>query len=75
MAGDYDDQTLRMVLGGLVRRRRVELGYTQEGFAHAFGIDRSYLADIERGARNPGIDNVEKLLRALGIKPTDLRCD
>jgi transcriptional regulator with XRE-family HTH domain len=36
-------------LGGFVRRRRVELGLTQEVVADAAGIGRSHLSQIESG--------------------------
>ncbi|NIT59301.1 MAG: helix-turn-helix domain-containing protein [Aliifodinibius sp.] len=39
-------------LGGHIRQLRREKGYSQEGFAAAAGIDRSYMGAIERGERN-----------------------
>ncbi len=39
-------------LGQQIRQLRSEKGYSQEGFAAAVGIDRSYMGAIERGERN-----------------------
>jgi transcriptional regulator with XRE-family HTH domain len=32
-------------------------------------LHRTYISDLERGARNPTITVVEKLAKALGVKP------
>lgn len=46
---------------------RDEKGLSQEAFAHEAGIHRTYISDIERGARNPTITVVEKIALALGV--------
>jgi transcriptional regulator with XRE-family HTH domain len=63
-AGSSD---IRKRFGTAVRARRAELGLTQEELAEAARINRSYIGDIERGARNVSLRNVEKLLLALRI--------
>ena len=40
-------------LGRAVRRFRGALGLSQEAFADAAGLDRTYISGIERGVRNP----------------------
>jgi transcriptional regulator with XRE-family HTH domain len=35
-------------------------------------MDRTYVSDIERGTRNPGIKNVARLAKALGISSAKL---
>ncbi|HEX5736264.1 MAG TPA: helix-turn-helix transcriptional regulator [Blastocatellia bacterium] len=52
--------------GLAVRKRRNELGISQEGLAERAGLHRTYVADIERGIRNVSIENVEKL--AIGLE-------
>lgn len=47
-------------------------GLSQEGFAHEAGIHRTYISDLERGARNPTIEVVDRLARALGVTLGDL---
>ena len=45
---------------------------SQEAFAHEAGIHRTYISDIERGARNPTITVVERLAKFLGVSAGDL---
>ena len=45
---------------------------TQEAFADVAGIARSYMSDIERGARNPTIGMVERIANALDVRAGDL---
>ena len=59
-------------LGRNVRRQRDAKQFTQEKLAEKSGLDPTYISDIERGLRNPGIKNVAKLARALGITTSEL---
>jgi transcriptional regulator with XRE-family HTH domain len=52
---------------GVAKHRRAK-GLSQEVLAEKADLDRTYLSDIERGVRNPGI----KIAKALGITPSDL---
>jgi transcriptional regulator with XRE-family HTH domain len=58
--------------GANVARLRKERGMTQEAFADVAGIARSYMSDIERGARNPTIVMVERIANALDVRAGDL---
>ena len=50
-----------------MRRLRQSKGWSQEEFAHHAGLHRTYVSDLERGARNPTITVVDKLAVALGV--------
>ena len=50
-----------------MRCLRQAKGLSQEAFADEAGIHRTYVSDIERGARNPTITVVERLAQALGV--------
>lgn len=63
---------IRHHLGRNVRRLRELKGLSQEQFAFEANIHRTYISDIERGARNPTIMIVEKLADALGVPAADL---
>jgi len=63
---------IRTRLGQNVRRLREEKGWSQEAYAHEAGIHRTYVSDIERGARNPTITVVEKLAKPLGVGAASL---
>ena len=55
-------------LGKNLRQLRQDKGWSQEEFAHLAGIHRTYISDLERGARNPTIKIVEQLANALGVR-------
>ncbi len=55
-----------------IRRRRLEIGLSQEGFAELSGLHRTYVSGIERGDRNPTIDIVFQIAQALRCSPADL---
>lgn len=59
-------------LGRNVRREREAKQLTQEKLAERAGLDPTYISDIERGLRNPGIKNVAKLAKALGVTTSEL---
>ena len=59
-------------LGASVRRQRDAKGLTQEKLAEKAGLDPTYISDIERGLRNPGIVNVARLAKALGLTTSAL---
>lgn len=65
-----DDLVLRF--GRTVRGLRVEIGLTQEELAFRSGMKRSYLSDLERGARNPTLRALGRLAAALDIPPARL---
>ena len=50
-----------------MRRLRQSKGWSQEEFAHEAGLHRTYVSDLDRGARNPTIAVVDKLAVALGV--------
>ncbi|HVV73081.1 MAG TPA: helix-turn-helix domain-containing protein [Verrucomicrobiae bacterium] len=53
--------------GLAIKRWRQESGISQEELAWRAGLHRSYVADIERGARNASLQTIEKLAKALKI--------
>ncbi|MCG7519500.1 helix-turn-helix transcriptional regulator [Ruegeria sp. Ofav3-42] len=50
-----------------MRRLRRSKDWSQEELAHQSGIHRTYISDLERGARNPTIEVVDKIAVALGV--------
>jgi DNA-binding XRE family transcriptional regulator len=58
--------------GENVRKYRKARGLSQEQFALKYEVDRTYISGIERGKRNPTIEIVQKLARALGVSIADL---
>nr|WP_183714410.1 helix-turn-helix transcriptional regulator [Bradyrhizobium sp. ERR14] len=62
----------RALLAWNVRRIRLKRGMSQERLARTAGIDRSYLAGLERQSKNPTIDVLDRISEALGVHPSDL---
>lgn len=58
--------------GENLRAARKQRGYSQESFAHAVDLDRTYIGGIERGERNPGLKTVVRIADALEIEVADL---
>lgn len=56
----------------LAANLRLEKGWSQEAFAHEADLHRTYVSDLERGARNPTIAVIDKLANALGKTAGDL---
>jgi len=63
---------VRQRLAGNLRKLRTAKGLSQEAFADLAGIHRTYVSDLERGARNPTITVVEKLAQGLGVTASEL---
>lgn len=63
---------IRKILGANLKRLRTAKGWSQEDYAFEAGIHRTYISDIERGARNPTIDVLVKLAAPLGVEAADL---
>ncbi len=57
----------RKPFGMAVKTWRRRLDISQAELARRMGLQRTYVCDIERGARNPCLETIEKLARALGI--------
>lgn len=63
---------VRLRLAANLRRLRGEHGWSQEDYADRAGVHRTYVSDIERGARNPTISVVEKLAVPFAVTASDL---
>lgn len=58
--------------GDNIRKIRNQKNLSQERLAFKAGLHRTYISDIERGARNVSLKNIEKIAKALGIDIKDL---
>jgi len=60
--GDINKQ-----VGFNIRRIREEKGLTQEQLGALAGLHRAYIGHVERGERNIGLKNLERIARGLDV--------
>ena len=73
MGGTDKGRTRRQVeFGDRVRERRQELGWSQEQLALKASINRTYIASLESGRRNPSLDLIARLAAAMKIDAAEL---
>ncbi|WP_321887280.1 MULTISPECIES: helix-turn-helix domain-containing protein [Paraburkholderia] len=60
------------VFAANVRRRRLELGLSQEALAELAGVHRTYVGMLERREKNVTIYNIERIAQALDVLPASL---
>jgi transcriptional regulator with XRE-family HTH domain len=59
--------------GMRVREIRLKKGISSQiDLANKTGLDRTYIGGIERGERNVGLKNIEKIAKTLGVDIADL---
>lgn len=57
----------RNALAANMIRLRREKGWSQEALAFESGMHRTFIAHVERQARNISLDNLERIARALKV--------
>lgn len=62
---------LRM-FGQHLRELRERRDLSQIRLSELAGLNRNYVGDVERGYRNPCLDNILKLADALNVSPSEL---
>ncbi len=55
-----------------LRKLREAYGWSQEALADAAGLHRTYVSGLEREVRNPTLQILDKLAKALGVKASAL---
>jgi len=58
-----------------VRKLRKERGWSQEAFAAKCRLHRTYVGAIERAEENLTLRTLDKLAKALQVRPKDLLSD
>ena len=73
MGGTDKGKSPRQVeFGDRVRSYRDDLGLSQEALAYKASINRTYIASLEAGRRNPSLDLMARLAVALEVDLADL---
>ncbi len=63
---------IKKTVGIRVRKLREANNWSQEQLGFKCGLHRNYVGGVERGERNVGIENLAKLAKALGVRPSEL---
>jgi transcriptional regulator with XRE-family HTH domain len=66
---------LQQRIGANVRTIRLARELSQEEFADALGVHRTYVGAIERGERNLTLQTIERLAQILSVEPLRLLAD
>ena len=62
-----DRRPLLIALGAAVRDLRVSRHLSQEDVADLAGLHVTYISGIERGLRNVGFENLDRVAHGLGV--------
>lgn len=68
----HRQETAAAALGRKVRSLRTAKEWSQERLAEEADLDRSYIAGIEVGARNPSLKALARLAGALSVRLANL---
>lgn len=63
---------IRLRLARNLKQQRERVGWSQEQLGLEADIHRTYISDLERGARNPTIQIVERLAKVLKVRAGSL---
>ena len=63
---------VKRMLGRRIRALRLSRGMTQEQLGEISDTNYKYLGSIERGERNPSLDNLARIAGGLGISLAEL---
>jgi transcriptional regulator with XRE-family HTH domain len=64
--------SLSVTFGRTVRALRAAAGFSQESFADAIKVHRTYMGTVERGEGNPTLDMIARMARGLNLSLTKL---
>jgi transcriptional regulator with XRE-family HTH domain len=62
----------QLALGLAVKRRREELGRTQETVANDTGLHQRWISNVETGKRNPSYGSLRRLAAGLDLGASEL---
>lgn len=63
---------IRKEIGKRIKHIRKQRGLSQTEVSVEAGLDSSYYSKIERGEVNPSLKKLYKVIRALGVKSSDI---
>ncbi len=70
--GSGQDARLRLIFGVVLRAFRTQHGLTQEELGIRCAMDRSFISDLERGAREPSLSTIMRLAKGLDVPAVEI---
>lgn len=64
--------TIGQIFGAVLYERRKQKGLTQEKLAEKSDVDRKYIYLLEKGRRQPTLQTILALSKALSLTPMEL---
>jgi transcriptional regulator with XRE-family HTH domain len=61
-------KTLKAAFGDVLRELRWQTGLSQEAFAHACDMHRTYISQLERGLKSPTLDTLAAIAEVLEVR-------
>ena len=65
-------RSIHIEIGNSIRQLRIKKGLSQEKLAELSDLNTSYIGQIERGEKNPSVDIVYSIAKALDTELSDL---
>lgn len=59
--------SLSIAVASAIKKRRNELGLSQDKFAYMCGLDRTYISSIECGKRNLTLTTLDRIISNLSL--------
>jgi len=56
----------------VLRRLRLDNGYSQDSYAHQTGYHRNYIGQLERGEKSPSLKALFDFAESFHLEPSDL---
>lgn len=63
---------LPKIISKRIKKRRNDLGMTQEDLAEKVGVSRVYIGYVEQSRNTPSLEILEKIAKALKVKLSEL---
>lgn len=65
-------EAITKIIGERLRNYRLKAKMSQENLAELAGVHPTYIGQLERGEKNPTIESIEKIARALHLPLEEL---
>jgi transcriptional regulator with XRE-family HTH domain len=69
------EREVLQIIGATIRRLREQSGLSQEAFAQAADLDRSFYGRVERGTQNIALTTLCIVASSLKVHPSELLAD